>query len=76
MNRLNVQVRNFATGSVVNHSVSFHVFSRIYTGEYEVLDYQIKFKMKSSKHKFIYISTDDWQRFLQWRRVKVLDLLI
>ena len=76
MNRLNVQIRNFATGSVVNSSVSFDVFSRIYPGEVELLDGSVKFKMKSSKHKFIYISTDDWQRFIQWRRIKVLDLLV
>lgn len=76
MNRLNVQVRNFATGSVVNSSVSFDVFSRIYRGEKEVLEHSIRFKMKSSKHKFIYISIDDWHRFIQWRRIKVLDSII
>jgi hypothetical protein len=73
---LNVQVRNFATGSITNNSISFDVFVRIYHNEFEVVENSVKFKLKSSKHKFIYISCDDWQRFLQWRRMKVLDLLV
>ena len=74
---LNVQVRNFATGSVTNNSVKFDVFIRIYhNNEFEVVENSVKFKLKSSKHKWIYISLDDWQRFLQWRRMRVLDLLV
>lgn len=74
---LNVQVRNFATGSVTNNSVKFDVFIRIYhNNEFEVVENSVKFKLKSSKHKWVYISLDDWQRFLQWRRMKVLDLLV
>ena len=74
---LNVQVRNFATGSVTNNSVKFDVFIRIYhNNEFEVVENSVKFKLKSSKHKWIYISCDDWQRFLQWRRMRVLDLLV
>ena len=76
MNRLNVQIRNFATGSVQNSSVSFHVFARIYRSETEVLEHSIRFKMKSSKHKFIYISLSDWQRFIQWKRMEVLDSIL
>ena len=73
---LNVQVRNFATGSVTNNSVKFDVFIRIYHNEFEVIENSIRFKMKSGKNKWVYISLDDWQRFLQWRRMKVLDLLV
>lgn len=74
---LNVQVRNFATGSITNNSVKFDVFTRIYhNNEFEVVEKSVKFKLKSSKHKWVYISLDDWQRFLQWKRMKVLDLLV
>lgn len=74
-NKLNVQIRNFNNGSIFNNHVTFDIFDRIVTDKVESVGNSMRFRI-SNKNKYIYINVEDWQRFLQWKRDKVLEQLV